>query len=230
MHEAAFAKLEDVLQDPLFPEIDMALRAGRHIDRDESVRYVFLLDAQSHLETFYRRYGCEFIHAADGYFYLLPTDDQMGRRHLSAGEMLVGQTLALLYLDPATLQAQGVTHQAVVVSRLEGLVGEKELVQALNPRRRKYDQRVAQETVRLEIAKALRGLAMLGFVDLLAGEQIKLRMTLLRFADAVRVVHDPVAAMAQLIAEGKAVIPTAAAADNSAADEEDDDEPVETQS
>jgi chromosome partition protein MukE len=206
MHESAFHQLEEVVQDPLFPEVDLALRAGRHIDRDDGERYAFVLDAQNLLETFYRRYGCEVIHASDGFFYLLPVNDQMGRRHLTAGEMLVGQTLALVYLEPATVQAGGVTQQSVVVARLASLVGERELIQALNPRRRKYDERIAQETVRMEIAKALRGLESLGFVDLGEGEQVRLRLGLLRFAEAVRGLSDPAEALSRLIAEGKAVV------------------------
>lgn len=209
MHESAFHQLEEVVQDPLFPEADLALRAGRHIDRDDGERYAFVLDAQSLLETFYRRYGCELVHASDGFFYLLPVGDQMGRRHLTAGEMLVGQTLALVYLEPTTVQAGGVTQQSVVVARLASLVGERELIQALNPRRRKYDERIAQETVRMEIAKALRGLESLGFIDLGEGQQVRLRLGLLRFAEAVRGLSDPAEALSRLIAEGKAVAETA---------------------
>ncbi|GMU22532.1 MAG: hypothetical protein AMXMBFR13_26180 [Phycisphaerae bacterium] len=208
MHESAFHQLEEVIQDPLFPEVDLAVRAGRHIDRDDGERYAFVLDAQSLLETFYRRYGCELVHASDGFFYLLPVGDQMGHRHLTAGEMLVGQTLALVYLEPTTVQAGGVTQQSVVVARLASLVGERELIQALNPRRRKYDERIAQETVRMEIAKALRGLESLGFIDLGDGEQVRLRPGLFRFAEAVRGLSDPSEALSRLIAEGKAVAET----------------------
>lgn len=209
MHESAFHQLEEVIQDPLFPEVDLALRAGRHIDRDDGERYAFVLDAQSLLEALYRRYGCDLVHASDGFFYLLPVGDQMGRRHLTAGEMLVGQTLALVYLEPATVQAGGVTQQSVVVARLASLVGERDLIQALNPRRRKYDERIAQETVRMEIAKALRGLESLGFIDLGEGEQVRLRLGLLRFAEAVRGLSDPAETLSRLIAEGKAVAETA---------------------
>lgn len=219
MHESAFHQLEEVIQDSLFPEIDLALRAGRHVDRDDGERYAFVLDAQSLLESFYRRYGCELIHASDGFFYLLPVGDQMGRRHLTAGEMLVGQTLALLYLEPTTVQAGGVTQQSVVVARLASLVGEPELIQALNPRRRKYDERVAQETVRTEIAKALRGLESLGFINLEEGEQLRLRLGLLRFAEAVRGLSEPADALSRLIAEGKAVAQTPG---------DEDEEPEET--
>ena len=61
------------------------------------------------------------------------------------------------------------------VARLAGLIEERELVSALNPRRRKHEERVAQETVRTEIGKALRELASLGFVEIFGDEQLRLR-------------------------------------------------------
>lgn len=209
MNDNAFARLEDVVLDPLFPEVDVALRQGRHIDRDEGERYAFLSDAQELLGSFYGRYGCDLIHASDGFFYLLPTGEQLGRRHLSVGEMLVGQTLALMYLDPTTLQAGGVVLRPQLVARLAGLIGERELISALNPRRRKYDERVAQETVRTEVGKALRGLAGLGFVEILGEEQLRLRPPLLRFAEPVRGLEDPQSALARLISAGKVVMANA---------------------
>ena len=104
MNASSFTRLEDVVLADEFPDLDLALRRGQHIDRDSGTLYSFLIDAQPYLETFYRRYGCELIHSTDGFFYLLPTGDRLGRRHLSPGEMLVGQALTLLYLDPATVQ------------------------------------------------------------------------------------------------------------------------------
>ncbi|MFA4836203.1 MAG: chromosome partition protein MukE, partial [Dehalococcoidia bacterium] len=90
-----FVTLEEVINDMVFPDVDVALRRGRHIDREDGDWYAFVIDAQDHLEQFYRRYGCDLIAQSDGYFYLLPTGDQLSRRHLTAGEMLVGQVLAL---------------------------------------------------------------------------------------------------------------------------------------
>ena len=206
MREAPFARLEEVILDDLFPDVDVSLRQGRHIDRNDGDVYTFLVEAQGQLESFYRRYGCELVHATDGYFYLVPTGDKLGRRHLSAGEMLVGQTLALAYLDPATVSAGGIVNREQVLSRLAGLLGERELVQALNPRRRRYDERVAQETVRLEIARALRGLTSLGFIELLDSDQLRLRPPILRFADSVRGLEDPATALARLVSEAKVVI------------------------
>jgi chromosome partition protein MukE len=206
MREAPFARLEEVILDDLFPDVDVSLRQGRHIDRNDGDVYTFLVEAQGQLESFYRRYGCELLHATDGYFYLVPTGDKLGRRHLSAGEMLVGQTLALAYLDPATVSAGGIVNREQVLSRLAGLLGERELVQALNPRRRRYDERVGQETVRLEIARALPGLTSLGFIELLDSDQLRLRPPILRFADSVRGLEDPATALARLVSEAKVVI------------------------
>ena len=205
MREAPFTRLEEVVLDQLFPEVDVSLRQGRHIDRSDGDFYTFLIEAQAQLELFYRRYGCELVHSTDGYFYLVPTGDQLGRRHLTVGEMLVGQTLALAYLDPATVSAGGIVHREEVLSRLAGLLGERELVLALNPRRRRYDERVAQETVRVEIARALRGLSSLGFIELLDTDQLRLRPPVLRFADSVRALEDPAVALARLVSESKIV-------------------------
>lgn len=207
MKPAPFTRLEEVILDALFPEVDLALRAGRHVDRDDGDRYSFLVDAQDFLEPFYRRYGCELVHVAEGYFYLLPSGDRLGRRHLSAGEMVVGQALALLYLDPATVQSGGVVPRAQLVARLEGLVGRQRLVMVLNPRRKgaRYDERVAEENVRLEIDKALRSLAALGFVDLI-DETLRIRAPVLRFAEPVRGLEDPAEALRRLVTEGKVAL------------------------
>lgn len=168
MSVSSFHTLEEALTDEHYPEIDLALRRGRHIGRDDGTIYEYLVDAQALLEVFYRRFGCELIQQSDGYFYLLPSGDRLGRRQLSAGEMLVGQTLALLYLDPATLQHGGIVGRPALLQRLSALLGTEVLVRTLDPRRArrgKYDERVAAEAVRSKIAEALRRLTDLGFVD-----------------------------------------------------------------
>ena len=71
---------------------------------------------------------------------------------------VVGQTLALLYLDPATLQHGGVLPREALLQRLSGLLGTDALVRTLSPRRRKYDERIAAETVRTQVGEALRRL------------------------------------------------------------------------
>jgi chromosome partition protein MukE len=200
------AQLEDVIRDPDFPDLDLALRRGRHIDRDDVAWYALLGDAQDHLEAFYRRYGCELVHKADGYYYLLPTGDKLSRRQLSAGDMVVGQALALLYLHPSTVERGGLHTQEELIAQLATVLGSDALIRAFNPKRRRYDERVAQKTVRARVGEAVRRLAGLGFVDLVEGDQLRLRPALLRFAEPVRGLSEPAEALAQLVARGEVAL------------------------
>ena len=206
MTSSAFLTLEEALADDRFPDVDLMLRRGRHIGRDDGSAYDYLVDAQAILEPFYRRFACELVQQSDGYFYLLPSGERLGRRQLSAGEMLVGQTLALLYLDPATLQHRGVAARDLLLQRLSGLLGAEVLVRTLSPRRKRYDERVAAETVRAQVGEALRRLADLGFVDLLDDTNLRLRPALMRFAEPVRGLSDPHASLERLVARGEVLL------------------------
>jgi chromosome partition protein MukE len=219
---SAFQSLEEVITDEHFPAVDLALRRGRHIGRDDSTTYEYLVDALDHLEPFYRRFGCELVQRADGYFYLLPSGDGLGRRHLTAGEMLVGQTLALLYLDPATLQHGGLVQREALLQRLSGLLGLETLVRTLNPRRKRFDERLAAETVRTKVSEALRRLADLGFIDVIDERMLHLRPALMRFGDPVRGLSDPHLALEKLIESGEVVL--GETDEQEAADEENGDE------
>jgi chromosome partition protein MukE len=219
--DSLFHTLEAAIADEHFPEVDLMLRRGRHIGRDDGTAYDYLVDAQTLLEDFYRRFGCELVQKSDGYFYLLPSGDRLGRRQLSAGEMLVGQTLALLYLDPATLQHGGLVGREVLLQRLSGLLGAEALVRTLNPRKRKYDERIAAETVRTQVTEALRRLADLGFVELVEDGRLRLRPALMRFAEPIRGLAEPSAALERLIARGEVSLD-----DASADDSPDDKEPA----
>ena len=205
MTDATFHTLEAAIADEHFPEVDLMLRRGRHIGRDDGTAYDYLVDAQAHLEGFYERFGCELVQQSDGYFYLLPSGDRLGRRQLSPGEMLLGQTLALLYLDPATLQHGGLVGREVILQRLSGLLGTDALVRILSPRKRKYDERIAAETVRSQVGEALRRLADLGFVDIIDDAGLRLRAALMRFAEPVRGLADPNTALERLVARGEVI-------------------------
>lgn len=224
MTNSAFRSLEAAIEDELFPEVDLMLRRGRHVGRDDGAAYDYLVDAQALLETFYRRYGCELVQKSDGYFYLLPSGERLGRRHLSAGEMLVGQALALLYLDPSSLQHGGVVARELLLHRLSSLLGDEVLVRTLNPRKRKFDARVAAESVRNQVAEALRRLSELGFVDVVDDSRLRLRPALMRFAEPVRDLSDPVAALERLVARGEALLGDAEGAEGNADEDGPEDE------
>jgi chromosome partition protein MukE len=217
---SSFDTLEAAILDEHFPDVDLMLRRGRHIGRDDGAAYDYLIDAQPLLEAFYRRFSCELVQQSDGYFYLLPSGDRLGRRQLSAGEMLVGQTLALLYLDPATLQHGGLVSREVLLQRLSGLLGAETLVRTLNPRKRKYDERIAAETIRGQVGEALRRLGDLGFVDVIDDVRVRLRPALMRFAEPVRGLEEPSAALERLAVRGQVFVDEGNGEEEDATDEE----------
>ncbi|WP_025771142.1 chromosome partition protein MukE [Thioalkalivibrio sp. HK1] len=201
---SSFESLEEAIADEHFPGVDLALRRGRHLSLDDGTAYQYLIDALDHLEPFYRRFGCELVHPSDGYFYLLPSGDRLDRRRLSTGEMLIGQTLALMYLDPAALQYAGVVERQTLLQRLQGMLGAETLVRILDPRRRKkFNERIFAEIIRNKVAEALRRLAELGFIDTLDGGRLRLRPSLMRFVEPVRGSKDCSAALERLVASGE---------------------------
>jgi chromosome partition protein MukE len=199
-----FEDLTQVVEHELFPDVDLALRRGRHVDREDGAWYGFLTDAQAHLERFYRRYGAELVQRTDGFFFLLPTGDKLGRRHLSPSEMLVGQGLTLLYLEPATVEQGGTTTREQLLSQLSTTMGTEQLMAVFSgAKKKRLDERVAQEMVRARVSEAVRRLASLGFVDLLPEERIRLRSSLMRFAEPVRGNGAELEALNRLVASGE---------------------------
>lgn len=198
--------LAAVVEHELFPDVDLALRRGRHIDRDDAAWYGFLTDAQAQLERFYRRFGAELVQRTDGFFFLLPSGDKLGRRHLSPSEMLVGQGLTLLYLEPATVEQGGVTSRDQLLSQLSASMGTEQLMLAFNPKKRRMDERVAQEMVRARVSEAIRRLSTLGFVELLPDERMRLRSSLMRFAEPVRGSGADLEALSRLVASGEVAL------------------------
>lgn len=203
MSGTEYRDLAEVLEDDRFPRIDLDLRRGRHIGREDGEDYSFVKDALKPLEEFYLRFGCQLVSKADGYVYLLPTGSALPRKTLSVGEMLVGQTLALMCLDPATLSRDRVVTREALLQRLEGLVGAKTLIRALNPRlQRRIDDRVGAEKVRRKVQQALRNLHKLGFIEL-EKDRFTLRKSLLRFSEPVRDLGERKAALERLIKGGE---------------------------
>ena len=199
----SFRQLEDVILDDSFPEVDLALRRGRHIHPGDERWYEFLLDAQGLLEPFYRRFGCALEQRNDGYFFLLPVGDGLSKRHLGVPEMIVGQGLALCFLDPRTVPAGGVIAREELLNQLASVMGTDALMRALNPKRKRADERVMQRTVRQKVNEALRRLSLLGFVELLDGDQLRLWPSLMRFAEPVRGLDAPSEALKRLIERGE---------------------------
>ena len=70
--EVISPKLAAAIANPLFPAVDSQLRSGKHISTEQLDNHAFLLDFQTELDLFYRRYNVELIRAPEGFFYLRP--------------------------------------------------------------------------------------------------------------------------------------------------------------
>jgi chromosome partition protein MukE len=199
-----FHTLEDVISDASFPEVDLALRRGRHVHKGDERWYDFLLEAHALLEPFYQRYGTSLEQRSDGYFFLVPHSDALGKRSLGVAEMIVGQGLALCLLDPRSVETGGVITREELLNQLASVMGTDALMRTLNPTRKRVDERVMQRTVRQKVNQALGRLAQLGFVQPLEGDQLRLCPSLMRFAEPVRGLDAPSEALKRLIAKGEA--------------------------
>lgn len=202
MTEPVYRTLAEVIDDELFPAVDLRLRKGHHIDDLDLDHFTFLEDARPFLEDFYNRYGCVLVRSVDAYYYLLPRGEQLGGRQLSAAAMLVGQALCLLRMDPATLQTSWRVERVRVLELLDQLVGAERLGRALNRRRGKQHSKAAnEENIRKDVDGAITQLARLGFVDV-DRDTLRLRASLLRFLEPVATQKHPEPAMRDLIRHG----------------------------
>lgn len=161
--ELISTKLAEAIANPIFPQLDSQLRAGRHISLEALDEHAFLMDYQSELEQFYRRYHVELIRAPEGFFYLRPKASTLiARSAMSEMEMLVGKVLCYLYLSPERLAQQGIFHYDEVYDELLNLADETKLLKAINPRSTGSDLDKAK--LAEKVGGALRRLGRLGMI------------------------------------------------------------------
>ncbi|GAL13601.1 chromosome partition protein MukE [Vibrio astriarenae] len=92
--------LVKAISNPLFPQLDSLLRAGRHISSEDLDNHALLCDFEVELGQFYQRYNTELVKAPEGFFYLRPRSTSLiSRSVLSELDMLVGKVLCFLYLS-----------------------------------------------------------------------------------------------------------------------------------
>ncbi len=204
MDDDRYHSLESVISDPLFPCIDHRLRCGFHVDSDDIADYEFLLYTADWLQGFYAGYQCRLIQAPEGYWYLRSEGDLLGHRRLSLAEMLVGQVLALMRMDPVWLSQTGWIPRTKVLETLEHLLGRERLASQLAPRSRAREHHADDRRIREAVDKALNGLEALGFVRQRRDTaELLPRRPLMRFVAAVRGSADPREALERLVLEGE---------------------------
>ncbi len=198
-------KMAQALANPIFPAVDSQLRAGRHICADKLDEHSFLLDFQTELDEFYRRYHVELVRAPEGFFYLRPRATTLiARSVLSELEMLVGKVLCYLYLSPERLAQQGIFNQDEVFDELLNLSDPEKLLRAVNPRSTgsDLDKQKLNEKVRAALNR-LRRLGMITSVGDQHSGKFSIAEAVFRFGAEVRAGDDPQAAQARLIRDGE---------------------------
>lgn len=220
--DRVYQHLVDVLDDPAFPDVDLALRGGRHIGPEDLDEHALVERSADLLADFYQRYGCRLACTSESVYHLVNDQGRLPRRTLSAGEMLVGQTLALLYLSPEVMAEAGEIPEQRLLEVLEELITPVERLVGLLVQGRKAGKNteVDSKKARQAVATAVHRLSRLGFVDRV-GDNLLPRKAILRFTDPVRHQDDPHAGLAQLVGAGGVVLITNGP-DSSA---EDDDQP-----
>ena len=216
LYEPIPAKLATAIANPLFPVVDSQLRSGRHISIDQLDPHAFLLDFQTELELFYRRYNVELIRAPEGFFYLRPKATTLiARSVLSELEMLVGKVLCYLYLSPERLAQQGIFTVQEVYDELLNLADENKLLKAVNQRSSgsDLDKQKLAEKVRAAISR-LRRLGMLQTVGDQHSGKFIISEAVFRFGAEVRSGEDLQAAQLRLIREGEIATPESLQLDN----------------
>ncbi|WP_040976399.1 chromosome partition protein MukE [Necropsobacter massiliensis] len=220
-------KQAQALANPLFPEVDSRLRAGRHIGTEHLDEHAFLMDFQSELDQFYRRYNVELIRAPEGFFYLRPKATTLiARSVLSELEMLVGKVLCYLYLSPERLAQQGIFTTQEVYDELLNLTDETKLLKAVNQRSSgsDLDKQKLAEKVRAALNR-LRRLGMIYTIGEQHGGKFTISEAVFRFGAEVRAGDDPREAQLRLIRDGEAATPASLQLEKSAVEktEESDD-------
>ncbi|SIN83661.1 chromosome partition protein MukE [Salinivibrio sp. ES.052] len=199
-------ELAQAIANPLFPALDSALRAGRHIASDDLDNHALLIEFEQALNIFYQRYNAELVRAPEGFFYLRPRSTSLIRRSvLSELDMLVGKVLCFLYLSPERLAQEGIFTTQELFDELMVLADEKALMKLVTHRATGSD--LDREKLFDKVKTSLRRLRRLGMI-LPIGEGGKFRVSeaTFRFGADVRTGDDPQDAQLRLIRDGEAVV------------------------
>jgi len=221
--------LAKAISNPLFPELDSVLRAGRHISSDDLDNHAFLSDFESELALFYQRYNTELVRAPEGFFYLRPRSTSLiNRSVLSELDMLVGKVLCFLYLSPERLAHEGIFTNQELYEELLALADEKKLMRLVTNRANGSD--LDKEKLFEKVRASLRRLRRLGMI-INVGETSKFSISeaVFRFGADVRVGDDMRDAQLRLIRDGEVVVHNKPSGQHSLLDEEDNDQAEETE-
>jgi chromosome partition protein MukE len=165
-----------------FAEIDIDLRRGRHISRNEISRFEFITQNFEAYESFYAAYGARLIQHPDGFFFLVAKGSLMPTRVLPRSVMHLGIFIAFKRRDPDLTRTNGTMSIAGLIQDLETSVPPETLVKVFAP---KQKASLEGERVHTEIMRALKMLADLDFIEI-SGDRVVANEAINRFAELAK--------------------------------------------
>lgn len=222
--------LAKAIANPLFPALDSALRAGRHIASEDLDNHALLVEFEQELNLFYQRYNAELVRAPEGFFYLRPRSTSLIRRSvLSELDMLVGKVLCFLYLSPERLAQEGIFTTQELFDELMSLADEKKLMKLVTHRASGSD--LDRDKLFDKVKTSLRRLRRLGMIIPIGeGHKFRVSEATFRFGADVRTGEDMQDAQLRLIRDGEAVVHTQEHIQSSFLDDDLHEEDSSTQS
>lgn len=191
----------------IFPKVDVMLKCGTHLSQDGTRdEFNFVATHCNGLQTWYRRYGYTLIFNANRYAYLDPQGGDARFKPLRVYDMIAGQALFILLLDPASLQSDGSFKIADLHNTIQRVLGDDGLEKLLQGKRKLPKERVIAKA-RKEFGKAMWKLKELGFISSAgSSEYIYIHKSIGRFGEVVSILEkDPQTAIEELVKIGRAM-------------------------
>jgi chromosome condensin MukBEF MukE localization factor len=197
---------QEALQTNIFPAVDTLLRKGAHLSYDGFPdEFSFVASFREELYEWYYRYGYNLIFIDHRYSYLVPQGGLAAARTLSVMDMVTGQALFILFLDPSGLQTDGKFKISDFYNKAQLMMGDEGLEKILGVKRALTKEKLVLQ-VREALAKSLNKLERLGFVCLgKANDSVAIFRSIERFGEPVLALEsDPESRIAEMVRHGRA--------------------------
>lgn len=197
-----YNSFESVITDKLFAKIDASLRRGCHFDTEDINEFNYIQDTHAVLAAFYKQFNAELIYANEGYYYLIPKDNQFIRsKKIELTTMVIGQVLAMMKLDPEILKESGWIRTEQIADKMMMLLSPEKISKLFS---RSLNTDLDKNKLLDEIRTGLRQLKRMGMLvlDSKTVTRVRLRVSIMRFADPVRGLENPLESQKALIKKG----------------------------
>jgi chromosome condensin MukBEF MukE localization factor len=176
----------NIIEHPLFPKLDTALRRGVHITSSDYVNHEFLARNFVELAAFYGRYDASLIEHPDGFFFLRTDGSVIPNKSLSKPCMHLGQLLAYLARASAITRTRGVLQLEELYQTMSTMFAADLLAKIYVPNAKNS---VSPQQIKNEVLRCLKVFAQLNMISFERGrEAIQLTDAIGRFTEMAR--HD----------------------------------------